>query len=330
MRLRRQVIRVLGPLAIAALSAVPSSAAVTETLSPRVGSYSNRPAQRESRAARLDQAASRLDAGEREAKQEFEDLQRDSRNTRARMIARGHAYVRWMRVGLLPLSGGFEQFLHRASRLQRLRQALTQDVKHEQELQKSIIDLGKRIDTISRERGKLEQRRAFAREVENEMDDAQERALAFERAFASPPNDGHTAVYGANLPLDANATPSDFRKLKGHLAFPVAGRAEIVRARRRGGGGPGLEMRVSPGSSVQAVFGGRVAFADQYADFGKTVIVDHGNSYFTVNAGLAAMKVKVGEEVTSGATLGTVGDTGLYFEIRRSGDTVDPAPGFGL
>ncbi len=67
MRLRRQVIRVLGPLAIAALSAVPSSAAVTETLSPRVGSYSNRPAQRESRAARLDQAASRLDAGERVA-----------------------------------------------------------------------------------------------------------------------------------------------------------------------------------------------------------------------------------------------------------------------
>jgi septal ring factor EnvC (AmiA/AmiB activator) len=81
---------------------------------------------------------------------------------------------------------------------------------------------------------------------------------------------------------------------------------------------------------VQAVFGGRVAFAEQYADFGNTVIVDHGGSYFTVNAGLATMKVRVGDEITAGSTLGTVGDTGLYFEIRRTGDTIDPAPWFGL
>jgi len=55
-----------------------------------------------------------------------------------------------------------------------------------------------------------------------------------------------------------------------------------------------------------------------------------GRYHFTVNAGLASMRVKLGEAITSGATLGTVGDTGLYFEIRRSGDTVDPAPWFGL
>ncbi len=49
-----------------------------------------------------------------------------------------------------------------------------------------------------------------------------------------------------------------------------------------------------------------------------------------VSAGLATVKVKLGDEVTAGETLGTVGDTGLYFELRRSGDTVDPAPWFGL
>lgn len=323
-------LQILGPLVIAGLSAVPSSAAVPERLSPNIGSYSSRAAHRESVAERLDKAAARLDAGERELKQQFEDLRRDDKNTRARLIARGHAYVRWMRAGLLPLSGGFEQFLQRASRLERLHQSLAHDVKHEQEVQAAIVTLGKRLETMSHERGKLDQRRASIHELPDELDDAQERALAFERAFASPPNDGHTAVYGANLPLSDDASQADFRKMKGRLAFPVAGRAEIVRAKRRGGGGPGLEMRVARGSSVQSVFSGRVAFADQYADFGNTVIVDHGNSYFTVNAGLATMKVKVGEEVPAGATLGTVGDTGLYFEIRRSGDTVDPAPWFGL
>jgi murein DD-endopeptidase MepM/ murein hydrolase activator NlpD len=328
--MKRRSIRLLAPVVIAGFAAIPSSAAVPERLDPNVGSYSNRAAHRESTAARLDKAAAHLDAGERQAKQQFEDLQRDGRDTRARLIARGHAYVRWTRAGLLPLSGGFEQFLLRASRLERLHRSLAHDIKHEQQIEKSIVALGKRIETLSHDRSTLELRRNSAHKADVEEDDVQERALAFERAFASPPNDGHTAIYGANLPLSADKDVSDFRKLKGHMAFPVAGRAEIVRARRRGGGGPGLEMRVSKGASVQAVFGGRVAFADQYADFGNTVIVDHGNNYFTVNAGLASMRVKLGEEITSGATLGTVGDTGLYFEIRRSGDTVDPAPWFGI
>jgi murein DD-endopeptidase MepM/ murein hydrolase activator NlpD len=327
--MKRQAIRILGPLALLGFSAIPSSAAVPDTLSTKVGSYSNR-AHHESVAARLDKAAARLDAGEREAKQRFEDLQRDSRNTRARVVARGHAYVRWMRMGLLPLSGGFDQFMQRASRLERLHQSLAYDIKHQQEVEKELIALGKRLETMSRERGSLEQRRAAAHNVETELDSAEERALAFERAFASAPNDGHTAVYGASMPITADKDQADFRKLKGHLSFPVAGRAEIVRARRRGGGGPGLEMRVSRGSAVQSVFGGRVAFADQYADFGNTVILDHGNNYFTVNAGLATVRVKLGDEVTAGETLGTVGDTGLYFELRRSGDTIDPAPWFGL
>ena len=78
------------------------------------------------------------------------------------------------------------------------------------------------------------------------------------------------------------------------------------------------------------MFASRVAFAEKYADFGRTVIVDHGNNYFTVNAGLGSVRVRVGEDVTAGSTLGTVGDTGLYFEIRRSGDTIDPAPWFGI
>jgi septal ring factor EnvC (AmiA/AmiB activator) len=316
-------------MALLGFSAIASSAAESDTLSSNVGSYSNR-SHRESVAAKLDKAAARLDEGEREAKHQFEDLQRDSRNTRARLVARGHAYVRWMRMGLLPLSGGFDQFMLRASRLQRLHQSLAHDIKHQQNVEREIIALGKRLDTMSRERGKLDLRRASAHSAETEVDSAEERALAFERAFASPPNDGHTAVYGANVPLSADKQEADFRKLKGRLAFPVAGRTEIVRARRRGGGGPGLEMRVSRGSAVQAVFGGRVAFADQYADFGNTVILDHGSNYFTVNAGLGTVKVKLGDEVTAGETLGTVGDTGLYFELRRSGDTIDPAPWFGL
>lgn len=322
--------RPLWPMIVAGLTTIPSSAAVPQSLSDAVGTYSRKGGGNASVAAQLDQAAAELDAGERKAKEAFEDARRESADISARLIARGRAYVRMTRAGLLPLGGGFDQFLTRATRLERWHHALERDVTRQQELQKSIIVLGKRLESLSKERGPLELRRASAHDSQAALTDAQERALAFERAFASPPRDGHMAIYGANMPFSGSGTISDFQSLKGHLAFPVAGRAEIVRAKRRGGGGLGLEMRVPAGSPVQAVYGGRVAFAEKYADFGRTVIIDHGNSYFTVNAGLEAVRVRVGEDVTAGLTLGTVGDTGLYFEIRRSGDTVDPAPWFGI
>ena len=129
------------------------------------------------------------------------------------------------------------------------------------------------------------------------------------------------------MPFAGTAAFGDFESLKGHLAFPVAGRAEIVRAKRRGGGRLGLEMRVPVGSPVQAVYGGRVAFAEKYADFGRTVIVDHGNSYFTVSAGLDTVRVRVGEDVTAGSTLGSVGDTGLYFKSVVLGIPLIPRRG---
>ncbi len=74
--------------------------------------------------------------------------------------------------------------------------------------------------------------------------------------------------------------------MKGRLPFPLPGRAEIRSARRPGADGPGLEMRVPRGSPVRAVYAGRVAFADSYAAYGKTIILDHGNSYYTVSANL--------------------------------------------
>jgi murein hydrolase activator len=321
--------RPLWPMIVAGLATIPSSAAVPQALSDAIATYAPKNSSNKSVAAQLDQAAAELDAGERKTKEAFEDARRESADVTARLIARGRAYVRMTRAGLLPLGGGFDQFLSRTMRLERWHHALERDVARQQELHKSVVALGKRLESLGRQRGPLELRRASAHDSESALNDAQERALAFERAFASPSKDGHTAIYGANVPFGGPGTISDFASLKGHLAFPVTGRAEIVRAKRRGGG-QGLEIRVPEGSSVQSVFGGRVAFADKYADFGRTVIVDHGNNFFTVSAGLASVRVRLGEDVTAGSTLGTVGDTGLYFEIRRSGDTVDPAPWFGI
>jgi septal ring factor EnvC (AmiA/AmiB activator) len=141
-------------------------------------------------------------------------------------------------------------------------------------------------------------------------------------------------VYGALGPADPVEVSAGFRAARGRLPFPIAGRAEVKSARRSGAEGPGLEMRAPLGTQVRAVYPGRVAFADTYAEYGKTVIVDHGGRYYTVSANLGSIDVSAGDLVEVNTRLGTVGDVGrgalVYVEIRLGTETLDPAEWFGL
>ena len=125
-----------------------------------------------------------------------------------------------------------------------------------------------------------------------------------------------------------------FTASRGKLLFPLSGRAEAKPAHREGTDGPGLEIRAPLGTPVRAVFAGRVAFADRYGPYGRLVIVDHGDHYYSVCGNLANIDVRVGMDISAGEKLGTVGDEGrgpmLYFEIRHGTETVPPGPWLGI
>jgi murein DD-endopeptidase MepM/ murein hydrolase activator NlpD len=93
-------------------------------------------------------------------------------------------------------------------------------------------------------------------------------------------------------------------------------------------------MSAPRGTPVRAVYPGRIAFADLYADYGKTIIVDHGDQHYSVSANLDEISVRVGDDVTSGTRLGSVGDTGrgpmLYFEMRVGSENVEASDWFGI
>jgi septal ring factor EnvC (AmiA/AmiB activator) len=179
----------------------------------------------------------------------------------------------------------------------------------------------------------LQAEQAALARAEDALLSAQDRERAFQRAFETS-SSGHTAVYGAQGPSDPRELSVGFSAMRGRLPFPIAGRAEIKSARRSGADGPALEMRAPLGTVVRAVYPGRVAFADAYAEYGKTVIIDHGNRHYTVSANLGSIDVRVGDEVVSNTRIGSVGDSGtgalLYFEIRVGTETVDPAEWFGI
>lgn len=94
----------------------------------------------------------------------------------------------------------------------------------------------------------------------------------------------------------------------------------------------GLHFSAPPGESVRSVFPGRAAFVGELPGYGLSVILDHGDHYYTVYAHLLAVKVKMNQKIDAEAPLGEAGGespwfgTGLYFEVRHFSDAIDPQP----
>ena len=141
-----------------------------------------------------------------------------------------------------------------------------------------------------------------------------------------------TFIENEHVP-EASGFSGNFAKLRGRLRLPARG--EVINrygAPRAGGGATwkGLFIRAAAGAEVRAVAAGRVVFAGWLRGFGKLIIVDHGEGYLSVYGNNQSLIRKVGDTVSSGEQLATVGDSGgnpesgLYFELRYQGLTIDP------
>jgi septal ring factor EnvC (AmiA/AmiB activator) len=84
----------------------------------------------------------------------------------------------------------------------------------------------------------------------------------------------------------------------------------------------GVGIAAAVGTAVRAVEAGKVRLVGQFGTYGLTIVVEHGNGYYSVYSHLQSATVKLGAAVIKGATIGTVGgensDYGphLHFEIR--------------
>lgn len=264
----------------------------------------------------------------------LEALARQDRENHAITVARGRAYVRLARAGLMPLSRGFDAFEAHTSRLERLRRALARDLQQARELAARRVEVSKAIQEL--EDMKPAERDALARAA-TAVAAAEERDRAFERAFQSDwAPEPRTAVYGAPPTVSPGSAPErgGFAGRRGRLPFPLAGRAEIQKVPSPSGEGKALLIAGALGSPVRAVFAGRVAFAADYPELGNTVILDHGDQYYTVSAHLERITVSVGEELDAGQRIGTLGSVdqkpGLLFEIRAGRSTLNTAEWFGI
>ncbi|HEU5218883.1 MAG TPA: peptidoglycan DD-metalloendopeptidase family protein [Gemmatimonadales bacterium] len=113
----------------------------------------------------------------------------------------------------------------------------------------------------------------------------------------------------------------------GSLDWPVSGRILFRFGRDTLPSGAvirrnGIGIAAPLGTPVKAVSSGRVALVQRLGTYGLTVVLEHGNGYFSLYMQLASASVAKDAMIQKGETIGTVGgdntDQGphLYFEIR--------------
>jgi len=134
-----------------------------------------------------------------------------------------------------------------------------------------------------------------------------------------------------------NPLSSQFEKNKGSLPWPVPSNEGVItgdfgiQVDKDGleTNNHGIYIATPENAVVRAVFGGTVTRVGSILQFGKVVIIEHGN-YRTVYANLKDSKVKPGQKIEALDEIGTVktdpetGETEVHFQLYRDKTPVDP------
>lgn len=92
----------------------------------------------------------------------------------------------------------------------------------------------------------------------------------------------------------------------------------------------GLDMAAPGGSPILAAYDGKVVAADYSSSMGNYIMIDHGDSLYTIYMHASALYVSKGAEVSKGDKIAAVGSTGrstgnhLHFSVRLNGNYVSP------
>ncbi len=128
---------------------------------------------------------------------------------------------------------------------------------------------------------------------------------------------------------------SPFAKVRGKLPWPVKGPL-LAKFGQLRSGGPlkwhGIVIGTERGAQVRAPYPGRVVYADWLPGLGLLLVLDHGGGFMSLYGHNEQLYRRVGDRVSPGDLLSAVGDAsgfgkpGLYLEIRKGRDPLDPLP----
>ena len=149
---------------------------------------------------------------------------------------------------------------------------------------------------------------------------------------ASPGPDPGQQTAKLTRPDDIRAFPDSRESLR----MPVSG--DVVtrygeKIERASGTTPakGIVIKTRHGARVVAPYDGKVAYAGPFKSYGRILIIEHGDRYHSLLAGLDRIDAIVGQWVLAGEPVGVMSAAParipeLYMELRRTGRPINPLP----
>lgn len=239
-------------------------------------------------------------------------------------VARALAYYRYFFRARNELVASYRETLRQLAELeqriaQTLEQLAGQQATLEQQQAQLVTAQATREQAVAELNTSLDSKAAQLKQLEQDRKELESLLAALERALVD---------------LDVPADYQPFKSARGKMPWPLAGKRSNNFGRPRNEGKmrwQGVTIPAREGASVRAIHHGRVVYADWLRGLGLLLIIDHGDGYMSLYAHNQSLLREVGEWVTAGTPVSTVGNSGgqeqsaLYFEIRHQGKPTNPS-----
>ena len=125
----------------------------------------------------------------------------------------------------------------------------------------------------------------------------------------------------------------NFVKAKGKLSMPARGPivAAYGQETAKGVSAKGISIKTRSEAQVVSPFDGTVIFAGPFRGYGNIIIIEHGEHYMSLLAGLNSIDCEVGQMLLAGEPIGQMpksAEAKLYVELREDSRPIDPEAWF--
>jgi len=212
--------------------------------------------------------------------------------------------------------------------LMKKKSAMRQEVENKgaetQKIAESLISKAKNLRDLLEE---LERQKEIARKKREE----EERLAALRRQEELRSKVPHTVDTKTHDSIKKQIGSGKFVHAKGRLTRPVSGTkiTEYGQTISKGVTSKGIVYKTRPKAQVTALFDGSVIFSGPFKGYGNIIIVEHGDGYLSLLAGLGNIDCDVGQMLLAGEPVGTMPDSDsakLYVEIRKNRHPINPSP----
>ncbi len=121
----------------------------------------------------------------------------------------------------------------------------------------------------------------------------------------------------------------NFEKAKGKLSMPARGPIVIAYGQEtaKGVSSKGISIKTRSRAQVISPFDGTVIFTGPFRGYGNIIIIEHGEHYMSLLAGLDSVDCEVGQMLLAGEPVGQMPENTeakLYVELRKDSRPIDP------